>query len=103
MEKTLQQRAQLQNRDFGASSVSAVSATLPSNFDVLREVVRAVVREELHKLQLTQGPSRDADTRGRLAIAERSWHGVVLVWWAENSAEDDGVHRERQRAVGLRA
>ncbi|KAL1438370.1 hypothetical protein MTO96_048159 [Rhipicephalus appendiculatus] len=24
-------------------------------------------------------------------------------WWTENSAADDGVHRERERAVGLRA
>ncbi|KAL1486000.1 hypothetical protein MTO96_031582 [Rhipicephalus appendiculatus] len=56
MEKTLQQRVRLYNRDLGVSSVCAVSATLPSNVDVLREVVRAVVREELQKLQLTQGP-----------------------------------------------
>ncbi|KAL1444979.1 hypothetical protein MTO96_045275 [Rhipicephalus appendiculatus] len=30
--------------------------------------------------------------------------GTAWSWcWAENSAEDDGVHRERERAVGLRA
>ncbi|KAL1457282.1 hypothetical protein MTO96_043542, partial [Rhipicephalus appendiculatus] len=54
IEKTLQQRARQYNRDVGVSSVSAVSTTLTSNIDLLREVVRAVVREELQKIHIAQ-------------------------------------------------
>lgn len=56
MEKALQQRARLYNRDVGVTSVDVTSAALTSNMDILREVVRAVVREELQKIQLAQGP-----------------------------------------------
>ncbi|KAL1472242.1 hypothetical protein MTO96_039476 [Rhipicephalus appendiculatus] len=48
-------------------------------------------------------PSRGpGDCSTAVAIAEalaRRGPGA----WEENSAEDDGVHRERERAVGLRA
>lgn len=54
IEKTLQQRARQYNRDVSVSSVSAASTTLTSNIDLLREMVRAVVREELQKIQMTQ-------------------------------------------------
>ncbi|KAL1486626.1 hypothetical protein MTO96_031314 [Rhipicephalus appendiculatus] len=90
MEKTLQQRARLYNRDLGVSSVSAVSATLPSNVDVLREVVRAVVREELQKLQLTQGPPgmpsladvvREEVRQAILQPQSQTWGGVALIGW----------------------
>uniref|UniRef100_A0A131YHP5 Tick transposon n=1 Tax=Rhipicephalus appendiculatus TaxID=34631 RepID=A0A131YHP5_RHIAP len=55
IEKTLQQRARQYNRDVGVSSVSAVSTTLTSNIDLLQEVLRAVVREELQKMHMAQG------------------------------------------------
>ncbi|KAH8024757.1 hypothetical protein HPB51_001171 [Rhipicephalus microplus] len=54
IEKTLQQRPCQYNRDVSVSSVSAVSTTLTSNIDLLHEMVRAVVREELQKIQMTQ-------------------------------------------------
>ncbi|KAL1419408.1 hypothetical protein MTO96_005143 [Rhipicephalus appendiculatus] len=55
IKKTMQQRARQYNMDVGISSVSTVSTTLTSNTDLLREVVRVVVREELQRMQLAQG------------------------------------------------
>lgn len=56
MEKTLQQRARQYNRDVSVASFDVGSGALPNNMDILREMVRSVVREELQKLQLAQNP-----------------------------------------------
>ncbi|XP_054928988.2 putative phospholipase B-like 2 [Dermacentor andersoni] len=56
MEKTLQQRARQYNRDVCVTSFDVGSGALPNNKDILREMVRSVVREELQKLQLAQSP-----------------------------------------------
>lgn len=50
VEKTLQQRARHYNRDVNVASVDAVSAVFGNGIDVLRELIRSVVREELQKL-----------------------------------------------------
>ncbi|KAL1416662.1 hypothetical protein MTO96_027643 [Rhipicephalus appendiculatus] len=51
MERTLQQRARMYNRDLGIASVDAVP-TLGDNMEFLRELVRSVVREELQRQRL---------------------------------------------------
>ncbi|XP_070385306.1 BEN domain-containing protein 5-like [Dermacentor albipictus] len=56
MEKTLQQRARQYNKDVCVASFDVGSGALPNNMDILREMVRSVVREELQKLQLAQSP-----------------------------------------------
>ena len=57
MEKTLQQRARLYNREVNAASVEGVSAVFGNSIDVLRELVRSVVREELQRQQLISNPT----------------------------------------------
>ncbi|KAH7938603.1 hypothetical protein HPB51_028877 [Rhipicephalus microplus] len=56
MKRTLQQRARLYNRGLGVFSVRVESTTLATDADVLRKMVRAIVKEERQKLQLTQSP-----------------------------------------------
>ena len=50
VEKTLQQRARHYNRDVNDASVGEVPTVLGNSIDVLRELVRSVVREELQRL-----------------------------------------------------
>lgn len=57
MERTLQQRARLYNRDMNVASVDAISTVFGNGVDVLRELVRSVVREELQRQQLNNGPT----------------------------------------------
>lgn len=56
MERTLQQRARMYNRDINIASVDAMPTVFGSNMDVLRELVRSVVREELQRQRHDQSP-----------------------------------------------
>ncbi|KAH8026546.1 hypothetical protein HPB51_021440 [Rhipicephalus microplus] len=50
VEKTLEQRARHKNRDVNVASVDTVSAVFGNGIDVLQQLIRSVVREELQKL-----------------------------------------------------
>lgn len=64
MERTLQQRSRMYNREMSVTSVGAVPAVFGNSVEVIRELVRSVVREELQRLRLDQNtptPSSLAD------------------------------------------
>ncbi|KAL1436917.1 hypothetical protein MTO96_049214 [Rhipicephalus appendiculatus] len=54
MERTLQQRARIYNRDTNITSLDLLPPVLGNSMEVLRELVRSVVREELQKQRLDQ-------------------------------------------------
>lgn len=54
MERTLQQRSRMYNREMNVTSVDAVPAVFGNSVEVIRELVRSVVREELQRLRLDQ-------------------------------------------------
>ena len=49
MEKMLQHRSTLYERQLNSTSATEVSAAIGSNTECLRELIRSIVREELHK------------------------------------------------------
>ncbi|XP_075532822.1 uncharacterized protein LOC142566017 [Dermacentor variabilis] len=64
MESTLQQRSRMYNREMNITSVDTVPAVFGNSVDIIRELVRSVVREELQRLRLDQNaptPSSLAD------------------------------------------
>ncbi|KAL1434673.1 hypothetical protein MTO96_011448 [Rhipicephalus appendiculatus] len=63
MERALQQRARHYNRDVVNSS-EVTSVTLGNDISALRELIRAVIKEELQKMQVTAPPA------GQLSVAE---------------------------------
>ncbi|KAL1462084.1 hypothetical protein MTO96_027312 [Rhipicephalus appendiculatus] len=54
MERTLQQRARIYNRDTNITSLDFLPPVFGNSMEVLRELVRSVVREELQKQRLDQ-------------------------------------------------
>lgn len=54
MERTLQQRARIYNRDMNVTSLDVMPPAYGNSMEVLRELVRSVVREELQKQRLDQ-------------------------------------------------
>ncbi|KAL1444821.1 hypothetical protein MTO96_027634, partial [Rhipicephalus appendiculatus] len=54
MERTLQQRARIYNRDTNITSLDLLPPVFGNSMEVLRELVRSVVREELQKQRLDQ-------------------------------------------------
>lgn len=63
MERALQQRARQYNRDVVHPS-EVTSVTLGNDISALRELIRAVIKEELQKMQVTASPV------GQLSVAE---------------------------------
>lgn len=64
MERALRQRARQYNRNVMELSHSPSSMTSENHLEDLRELIRAVVREELHKMQVTDAPT------ARISVAE---------------------------------
>ncbi|KAL1473469.1 hypothetical protein MTO96_038645, partial [Rhipicephalus appendiculatus] len=54
MERTLQQRARIYNRNTNITSLDLLPPVFVNSMEVLRELVRSVVREELQKQRLDQ-------------------------------------------------
>ncbi|KAL1483309.1 hypothetical protein MTO96_033280, partial [Rhipicephalus appendiculatus] len=54
MERTLQHRARIYNRDTKITSLDVLPLVFGKSMELLRELVRSVVREELQKQRLDQ-------------------------------------------------
>ncbi|KAL1482150.1 hypothetical protein MTO96_034003 [Rhipicephalus appendiculatus] len=89
MERTLQQRARMYNRDLDIASVDAVPTTLGNRMVFLLELVRSLVREKLQRQRL----DLSAPAVSSLADVMREEVGLVV--------RDPQPIRERQHYAQL--